>query len=392
MDPADPAHAGRCLLGLSLVPGLGAVRIERLVVHFGSPEAAWAAPREALAGVPGIGCAIAAAIVTARGGDGVDQELRRAAALGAAVVTWLDPGYPSRLRRIHASPPVLYVRGTLRDDRPAVAIVGTRRATPYGLGVAERLAAALAEQNVTIISGLARGIDAAAHRSVVRAGGSTVGVLGCGVDVAYPPEHRALMDAMRVRGALVAEASMGAPPARGAFPARNRIISGLADAVIVVEGDANSGALITARQAQAQGRTVFAVPGNVYVRGSRGPHRLLAAGAKLVTGPDDVLAILNRSVTGGRERRRDAGSAGSDPGPAPDLTPSERRLIAALGDGDARSVDSLASSAGIAVPAAAAALVTLELRGLVRRMAGGVYARTPNGPDAPNLTMAKDGV
>ena len=392
MDAADPAEAGRCLLGLSLVPGLGAVRVGRLVEYFGSPEAAWAAPREALAHVPGVGRVIAAAIVTARAGDGVDRELRRAAALGATIVTWLDPGYPARLRRIHASPPVLYVRGLLRDDRPAVAIVGTRRATPYGLGVAERLAAALAEQSVTIISGLARGIDAAAHRSVVRAGGSTVGVLGCGVDVAYPPEHRALMEAMRVRGALVAEAPMGAPPARGAFPARNRIISGLADAVIVVEGDANSGALITARQAQAQGRTVFAVPGNVYVRGSRGPHRLLAAGAKVVTGPDDVLAILNRSATGGRDRGRDAGRAGSDPTPVPDLTPCERRLIAALDDGDARSVDSLASLAGIAVPAAAAALVALELRGFVRRMAGGVYARTPNVPDAPNLTMAKDGV
>jgi DNA processing protein len=245
------------------------------------------------------------------------------------------------------------------------------------MGVAERLAAALAEQDVTIVSGLARGIDAAAHRSVVRRGGSTVGVLGCGVDVAYPPEHRSLMDAMRVRGALVAEAPMGAPPERGSFPARNRIISGLADAVIVVEGDADSGALITARQAQAQGRTVFAVPGNVYARGSRGPHLLLASGARIVTGPDDVLAALGCSATGGSGFGGDRLRAGNDPRPGPDVSPSEQRLLAALDDGDARSIDSLAHSAGIDVAAAAAALVALELRGIVRRIAGGLYARDP---------------
>ena len=357
-------------MGLSLVPGLGPARVARLVEYFGSPEAAWTAPREALAGVPGIGRVIAAAVVTARNSDRVDRALRQAAGRGVCLVTWLDAGYPVRLRGIPASPPVLYVRGPWRDDRPAVAIVGTRRATPYGLGVAEGLAAALAGQGVTIVSGLARGIDAAAHRAVVRAGGSTVGVLACGVDVAYPPEHRSLMDAMAVHGALVAEAPMGAPPERGCFPARNRLISGLADAVIVIEAGLGSGALITARQAAVQGRAVLAVPGNVYAPGSEGPHRLLAAGAKVVTGPDDVLAALGRPAAGTRD--------GDRQGPAaPDLAPIERRLIAALKDGDARSIDSLASAAGIGVAAAAATLVALELRGLVRRMAGGLYAKDP---------------
>lgn len=355
-------------MGLSLVPGLGPVRVARFIEHFGSPEAAWTAPPEAVAGVPGIGCVIAAAVVTARGSDDVDVALRRAGDRGARVITWLDAGYPVRLRGIPASPPVLYVRGTWRDDRPAVAIVGTRRATPYGLGVAERLAAALAGQGVTIVSGLARGIDAAAHGAVVRTGGSTVGVLACGVDVAYPPEHRSLMDAMAARGALVAEAPMGAPPERGCFPARNRLISGLADAVIVVEAGLGSGALITARQAVAQGRTVLAVPGNVYARGSDGPHWLLAAGAKVVTGPDDVLVVLGRPTIGARD--------GDRYGPvAPDLTPPERRVIAALDDGEARSIDGLAFAAGIDIAAAAATLVALELRGLVRRMAGGLYAK-----------------
>ena len=359
-----------CLVALSLVPGLGAVRVARLVGHFGSPEAAWTAPREAPVHVRGIGRAITAAIVAARGANPADRALRRAADAGARVVTWLDPGYPVRLRGIPASPPVVYVRGGWCDERPAVAIVGTRRATPYGLGVAERLAAALAESGLTVVSGLARGIDAAAHRAAMRAGGTTVGVLGCGVDVAYPPEHRALIQAMSIHGGVLAEAPVGAPPERGAFPARNRLISGLADAVIVVEGDVGSGALITARLAATQGRMVFAVPGNVYARGSRGPHQLLAAGARIITGPDDVLAALGRPAAAGR------GGAADPPAPL-DLTPAERRLLAPLGDGEARSVDGLAEAAGLDVAAAAGMLVGLEIRGLVRRMTGGLYAAHP---------------
>jgi len=359
-----------CLVGLSLVRGLGAVRIARLIAHFGSPGAAWTASPEALARVRGIGPATAAAIVAARGANLVDGQLQRAAGAGARVVTWLDAGYPARLRGIPASPPVVYVRGGWSDDRPAVAIVGTRRATAYGLGVAERLAAALAELGITIVSGLARGIDAAAHRAVVRIGGSTVGVLGCGVDVAYPPEHRTLIQAMSVHGGVLAEAPVGAPPERGAFPARNRLISGLADVVIVVEGDVRSGALITARLAAAQGRTVFAVPGNVYARASRGPHRLLAAGAKIITGPEDVLAALGRPATGGPP-----GAASRTA--ALGLAPAERRLLAALEDGEARPVDGLAASVGLDVSTAAAALVALEMRGLVRRMTGGLYAADP---------------
>jgi DNA processing protein len=365
----------RCLLGLSLVPGLGAVRVAALVRHCGSPEAAWTAPPGVLAGVPGIGRVIAAAIVAGRSEEGIDRALQRARTAGARIVTWLDADYPNRLRGIAASPPVLYVRGRCRDDAPAAAIVGTRRATPYGLGVAERLAAALAERAVTVVSGLARGIDAAAHRAAVRAGGSTVGVLGCGVDVAYPSEHRALMETMTTGGGLIAEAPMGAPPERGAFPARNRLISGLADAVIVVEGDVQSGALITARQAEAQGRRVFAVPGSVYARGSRGPHHLLAAGAQVLTDPDDVLRALGRPpAAASGEDQRDAAAAGR--------TPSEQALLACLEAGDAKSIDSLAASAGIGIAAAAAALVALELRGVVRRLPGGLYAiehtsRTP---------------
>jgi DNA processing protein len=378
VDGPDREH--RCLVALSLVPGLGPVRIARLIEHFGSIGAAWLAPESALRDVRGIGRAGAAAIAAARGADGVDRTLRRAAACGARIVTWLDAAYPVRLRGIPASPPVVYIRGAWRDDRPAVAIVGTRRATPYGAGVAERLAAALAARDVIVVSGLARGIDGAAHRAVVRSGGSTVGVLGCGVDVVYPPEHRSLMEAMMTGGALVAEAPMGTSPGPGLFPARNRLISGLADAVVVVEGDTDSGAMITARRAMGQGRPVFAVPGSVYAPGSRGPHRLLAAGARVLATPDDVLAVLDGPAAAGPRSGEPAGGP-----PEPDrrvhrrrlggISSAERRVLAAVDPGEARSIDRLADAAGMGVAAVAAALVALEVQGAVRRVAGGLYVR-----------------
>lgn len=393
MDDADRER--RCLLAFSLVPGLGAVRIARLIEHFGSVEAAWLARKEALLDVRGIGQAGAAAIVASRGADRAGRAMRRAAASGARIVTWLDAAYPVRLRGIPASPPVVYIRGAWQDGRPAVAIVGTRRATPYGMGVAERLAAALAARDVTIVSGLARGIDGAAHRAAVRSGGRTVGVLGCGVDVAYPPEHGSLMEAMVTKGgALMAEAPPGTSPAPGLFPARNRLISGLADAVVVIEGDTDSGAMITASRAIGQGRTVFAVPGSVYAPGSRGPHRLLAAGASVLTSPDDVLAVLEGTKTAGTGiGGPPGGSSAPDPAGRRELgglSEAERRVLAAVDPGDARSVDRVAGAAGIDVAAAAAALVGLEVRGAVRRTAGGLYVRNTAAGEATGGTEWRD--
>lgn len=376
--PDAVAAARRRLVALSLAPGLGAVRIARLRDHFASLDAAWLAPHDALLEVPGIGPAAAAAIIAARSSDALgraDAMFCRAAQRGISVVTWVDAGYPARLRGIPGSPPVVYIRGAgARGDRPAVAIVGTRRATPYGIGVAERLAALMAARGVDIISGVARGIDAAAHRAALRSAGRTVGVLGCGVDVVYPPEHRSLMEAMiRAGGALIAEAPIGAAPGPGLFPARNRLISGLADAVVVVEGDEDSGAMITASRAMAQRRPVFAVPGSVYAPGSVGPHRLLGRGAKVLATPDDVLAAL---AGGAAQTGMPAGHGGiSHQG----ISSAERRVLAAADPGDARSVDRIAAAAGMDVAAAAAALVALEVRGAVRRVAGGLYVRDAAG-------------
>jgi len=378
LDGADRIR--RRLVALSLAPRLGAVRIARLLERFGSVDAVWLAPEEGLLGIRGIGRGAAAAVVAARGDAGVrraDAVLRSAADRRTWILTWLDGAYPVRLRGIPASPPVVYIRGALgRDDRPAVAIVGIRRATPYGLSVAERLAAALAARGVDIISGLARGIDGVAHRGAVRSGGRTVGVLGCGVDVVYPPEHGSLMEAMiRTGGALIAEAPMGTPPGPGLFPARNRLISGLADAVVVVEGGADSGAMITASRAMTQGRPVFAVPGSVYAAGSRGPHRLLASGARVLSSPDDVLAALDGMRTEEPSRGAPGAAAAVRPPRHGGISSAERRVLAALDPGEARSVDRVAGAVGMDVAEAAAALVALEIRGAARRVAGGLYVR-----------------
>jgi DNA processing protein len=370
VDSAGPgAHERRCLVALSLVPGLGSVRIAGLIRHFGAPGAAWSAPLDALAAAPGIGPVLAARINAARAADGVEIAMRRALSAGARIVTWHDPGYPRRLRGIAASPPVLYIRGSVPEDRPAAAIVGTRRASAYGLGVVEHVADVLAARGVIVVSGLARGIDAAAHRAALQAGGTTVGVLACGVDVAYPPEHRGLIEEMAGHGAVLSEAPMGAPPERGAFPARNRLISGLADVVVVAEGDVASGAMITARQAQAQGRPVFAVPGSIYAPGSRGTHRLLAAGARILTSPDDVLAVLAGDPSAGRHDAA-AVEAGRD---TDGRAPLERRILAALEDGGAKPIDAVAHATAADIAAVATALVALELRGAVRRLPGALY-------------------
>jgi DNA processing protein len=388
----DRDRIRRRLVALSLAPGVGAVRIARLLEHFGSIDTVWQVPKAAVLGVRGLGPRAAEAIVAARA-DGAarraDSMLCRAVECGARVLTWLDADYPARLRGIPASPPVVYIRGAgEREDRPAVAIVGTRRATSYGLGVAERLAGALAVRGVDIVSGLARGIDGAAHRGALKSGGRTVGVLGCGVDVVYPPEHGSLMEAIiRTGGALIAEAPLRAPPGPGLFPARNRLISGLADAVVVVEGGADSGAMITAARAMAQGRSVFAVPGSVYAPGSRGPHRLLAAGAKVLADPEDVIVVLDGVGPPAGAHTRDVGSrqCADDRGPerptSGGISAVERMVLTAVDPGEGRSVDEVAAVAGVDVAAAAAALVALEVHGAVRRVAGGLYIRGVVAPE-----------
>ena len=280
-----------------------------------------------------------------------------------------DPRYPTSLDAIHDPPPHLWIDGLVDALRaPAVAIVGSRAASPYGLEVARRLAADLARRGVAVISGMARGIDGAAHRGALEGGGPTIAVLGCGVDVIYPREHAVLAGAIRERGALLSEFAPGTPPYKGHFPQRNRIISGLSLAVVVVEAAEGSGSLITAEFAMDQGRAVLAVPGNVLGGRNAGAHALLRDGAKLVECADDILEELGTVgdwALGSREapESRTPSSASQDP--------VLRRMI----DGDSYDLDELSDLSGLDRVKLLPRLLELELAGAVRRIEGGRFVR-----------------
>ena len=279
------------------MPGIGPRLYKALVDHFGSASAVLAAPMSELRMVPGIGAKLSQAVSRARDEIDVAEEIEFCRQQGIALVGLGDEGYPRMLAEIPDPPTILYVHGELKpQDSLAIAIVGSRHATQYGLAQAERLAASLARAGLVIVSGLARGIDAAAHRGALAAGGRTIAVLGSGVAQIYPPEHKSLADEVAAQGAVVSEAPPRSQPLSGSFPQRNRIISGMSLGVIVVEASTHSGALITARHAMEQNREVFAVPGRVDNRMAHGCHRLLRDGAKLVESADDVLEELGPLV------------------------------------------------------------------------------------------------
>lgn len=285
----------------------------------------------------------------------------------AEELTLEDAAYPAVLREIADPPEPLYVRGTLDEqDRAAVAVVGARRASAYGLAVAEWLGRELVRHRVTVVSGMARGIDGAAHRGALMAGGRTIAVLGCGPDVVYPAEHEDLMGQIIDSGAVVTEFPPGTPPLPHHFPQRNRIISGLSLGVVVVEGRERSGALVTADFALDQGREVFAVPGSIFGETSYLPHRLLQEGAKPVTTVDDILTELRLP------QRVD-----QIPALVPALEGVEATVFAQL-DFDPQHIDALAERSALPVAEVGRALLVLELRGLVRTLAGQRYVRTGN--------------
>jgi DNA processing protein len=285
-------------IGLTRVAGIGPVRMRRLLERFGNAETAWHATYADLLDC-GLEIKIADALVETRRTTDLDREMERLDAAGARALTWESDDYPERLREVDDSPPVLYTLGDFApSDSWAVAVVGTRRATHYGREVTARLVAELAEAGITVVSGLARGIDSEAHRAALDGGGRTVAVLGSGVDVLYPPENRGL--AQRIveegRGAIVSEFPLGTLPEPLNFPSRNRIISGLSLGVLVVEAGEKSGALITVAFALEQGREVFAVPGPITSRMSDGPNHLIKQGAKCVTSARDILEELDMQM------------------------------------------------------------------------------------------------
>ncbi|MCX7426280.1 MAG: DNA-processing protein DprA [Planctomycetia bacterium] len=358
-------------LRLSLIPGVGPLTRRALLARFGSPEAVFRAAPDELRSVHGVGPKLMRSIVAA--GDEIDpeSEIALCRANDVAILTEADEAYPRMLREIHDPPGVLFVRGELLpQDALAVAIVGTRHATQYGLRQAELLAGSLARAGLTIVSGLARGIDAAAHRGALGAGGRTIAVLASGVLNIYPPEHKELARQVIAHGALLSESPPRFAPLSGAFPQRNRLISGLALGAIIVEAAERSGALITARLAAEQDREVFAVPGHIDSRTARGCHRLIRDGAKLVESADDVLEELGPLV---QATPRADGQIVHHPAELL-LNEPEKAVLAAI-DGEATSIDQIVVDTGMAVAQVLSTLSVLEMRRLIRRLSGSTVVR-----------------
>lgn len=352
---------GRAWLALGRVAGIGPVVYRQLLQRFVAPAAVLRAAVAELVAA-GLRPAVARAVARFDGWQEVDEQVARLERCGATLLTWAEEGYPARLRQIHDPPPLLFVRGRIvADDDLAVAVVGSRAASAYGRKMARELAAGLAGRGVTVVSGLARGIDAAAHAAALEAGGRTIAVLGSGVDVIYPGEHRALAAAIAERGAVVSELAMGTRPDAENFPGRNRLISGLSRGVVVVEAAERSGSLITARVAADQGRDVFAVPGPVGPS-SAGGHRLLRDGAKLTECADDVLEEVCPRLL-----RESAGRSTFRP------TPGEERILAAIGR-ETVHVDTVILRCGWPANEVLPLLLALELKGVVEQLPGKFFS------------------
>jgi len=350
-------------VGLNTVSGIGPVRFKRLLEHFQDAGSAWQASQSELQAA-GLDSRSIEALLATRRSLSLDSEVARLAQEGATVLTWEDEGYPSRLRQIHSSPPLLYVRGEIRpQDEWAVAVVGTRAATRYGRQMVEEIAGDLARSGITVVSGLARGIDSLAHRAALRAGGRTIAVLGSGIDIIYPHEHRDLADKIIERGALITEYPLGTKPEAGNFPPRNRIISGLSLGTLVVEAGKRSGALITADYALEQGREVFALPGSVNSRKSEGTNRLIQEGAaKLVMSVEDILEELNLTMV---ERHQEVRAA----------VPADEREARILEHVSSQPlhVDEIGQRANLPISEVTSTLAMMELKGMVRQVGGMNY-------------------
>lgn len=349
-------------VGLNLVNGIGPARFQKLLDHFGDARTAWEAPPIALRGA-GLPEKAVENLVQVRASVDLSAVLTQMEQDGITLLTWSDEDYPRRLGDIALPPPVLYVKGTITtQDEWAVAIVGSRKITPYGQQAAEETAAFLARNGVTVVSGLARGVDSAAHRAALNAGGRTIAVLGSGLDQIYPQENRKLAAEMVERGAVISSYAPGTPPDGANFPPRNRIIAGLSIAVVVVEAGQKSGALITANYAAEQGREVFAVPGNIFSPQSKGANRLVRDGAHPLLSPEDLLDALNLTLVTEHQSARTVLPADA----------TEAALFAVLGH-EPMHVDEIGAKAEIPIDQVSATLALMELKGMVQQVGGMKY-------------------
>ena len=358
-------------LALALTPGLGARMAGKLLREFGSPGAIFNASLTALE-AQRLPAAVAQALHSRQPLSDAARELAQAQAAGCRLLTWDEPEYPSRLREIYDPPPLLYVRGNAELlNRHVISIVGSRRPTPYGNQVAERLARDLADRGLVIASGLARGIDACAHKGALSSAlGATIGVLGCGIDVVYPKENKKIFQEIEQRGAIISEFPLGTFPAPQNFPIRNRIIAGMALGVVVVEGAQYSGSLITARLGMEFGREVFGVPGNVTQPSSFGPNQLIKQGAKLVASWEDVIEELPTPVRAELMPVEAVSQAERAALIQQTLAPAERPLYDLLSVDQARHVDEIVEMSGMTSSEVLAGLFDLELKGVIRQLPG----------------------
>ncbi len=355
---------------LNGINGFGIKRISQLIERFGSASATLRAPVEALASFPELHQATRVNLQSFSAEKFLKKDDEACRKFGARRVTFLDEEYPARLHTIPDKPVVLYVAGEFpKQLECGVAIVGSRRASLYGLGIAERFALELAELGVCIISGVARGIDTAAHNGALRAGGRTVGVLGCGLDVVYPPENGGLYQRIKENGCLISEFPFGTPPETFNFPRRNRIVSGLSLGVVVVEAGIKSGALVTAGLALGQGRDVFAVPGRIDSTVSDGPHALIKQGAKPVLCVADILEDLPLKAQQPVGRKEAPGACATDA-----LSAEEKAVLGFLGDDDT-SYETLEAATGFGPATLMSALLALEISGRIVHKPGQVYGR-----------------
>ncbi|MFN2158969.1 MAG: DNA-processing protein DprA [Anaerolineales bacterium] len=344
-------------VGFNLVKGIGPVRLRGLVDFFGDVESSWNASLSDLER-SGLGLKEINALQEIRSSDLLERTWDYIQSKNITVLTWEDEKYPRLLREIDHPPPVLYLRGEIRvEDDPSVSVVGTRRMTEYGKQVTTELSQTLAHNGITIVSGLARGVDAVAHRVALESNGRTIAVFGCGIDRVYPPEHRSLAEEIAGHGALVSDYPPGTKPEASNFPARNRIISGLSRVVVVIEAGSRSGALITANFAAEQGRDVFAVPGFIYSPASTGTNNLIQQGAFPMLGPQDVLEILNLDMIDQHRSARQELPADA----------TEAELLRLLGR-EPLHVDEISSKINMPIENVTASLAVMELKGMIRQV------------------------
>jgi DNA processing protein len=352
-------------LALNMVPGVGPIAYRNLVGLFRDPKRVFAASPKALAAVEGVGEKTIRAIKEFPAEAAAIEELKKTEDVGVSILTFRDQGYPKNLLQIYDPPPLLYVRGRLDGgDSPMVAMVGSRKGSPYGRAVTKKISKELAAGGVTVVSGMARGIDTCAHLGALESGGKTIAVSGCGIDIIYPPENEKLFFDIIEHGAVISEFPLSTPPEGKNFPKRNRIISGLALGVVIVEATADSGSLITASYALEQGREVFAVPGNIGMATSQGTNALIKQGAKLVESAQDILVEIIPQYEGKTSHEE-----------TPVLNDEEDGILQLLSH-DPLHIDEISRLSQMEIRRVSTILLELELKGVISQLGGKMFVRT----------------